>query len=157
MYGGLNDWRPVFWFGFACCMATFLFCLVFMEESRYQRNLGEIVIDEVEMNSEQASTPQVEQDGSSSSKKHTHDGQGHVVEVAEVSPLAMETPTRRIKNTVRTENGVVVAVHADTERPIAKRVPITRLMRFAKPLPNAWPILWKGALQPILLLQLPSM
>lgn len=160
MYGGLNDWRPVFWFGFACCMATFIICFFFLEETNYQRTLDEMIVGEtiVETGSpttQEASSPWNEAD---STEKKFPEVQEQVVEVADVSPLATETPTRMRKNAVRTsDNGVVVAVHADTERPVNQRVPLKRLMRFIKPLPNAWPIMWKSFVRPLLMLQLPSM
>lgn len=152
MYTGLNDWRPIFWFSFGWSVATFVICLFCMEETNFQRT--QVSVSNLSM-VERPSTPPPDFDtgymGADSGKKNQFEEQ--FIEVVEVGPLPNVANPSHDATQFRDENAQVV--HQDADRPIAKRVSLKRIMRFAKPQANAWEAYWKGALRPILSLQLP--
>lgn len=159
MYSGLNAWQPIFWLSFACCVATLVLCFFFLEETNYKRGKEcSVPINTIVSPVEQPYTRQSEWAESDSDKKKDQYYQEQVVEVPEFSssPDGGDSLGSHDVHLGRTGNGEHAdVIHADTNRPMASRVSLKRFMRFARPEPNAKEIMWKGALRPVMALQLP--
>ena len=139
MYAGVG-WEPVFWFGVAILLATAVLCAFFLEETRFDRS----VRGQTENVGPEETGMEIQPD-----PMITVTADEKKVESGEAVPSSSKPKANE------QDNGVVTGVPGLAEpRP---KVSLGRMMKFVKPLDHSWECVWKGAVQPLIMLRLPAM